>query len=82
MAMARTLVVVLRRPRQAAPRGQIRVQRRLAAVLRRFLSELAALPDRGATPNDLPPEFYRFPPLRVGLNASPQVPMRWPFLAR
>jgi hypothetical protein len=61
MAMARTLVVVPRRPREAAPRGQIRVQRRLAAVLRRFLSELAALPD-GATLDDLPPEFFRFPP--------------------
>ena len=60
MAMARTLVVV--RPREATPRGQIRVQRRLAAVLRRFLSGLAALPDRGATPDDLPPEFFRFPP--------------------
>ena len=61
MALARTLVVVLRRPREAA-RGQIRVQRRLAAVLRRFLSELAALPDHGATLDDLPPEFFRFPP--------------------
>jgi hypothetical protein len=34
----------------------------LAAVLRRFLSELAALPDHGATLYDLPPEFFRFPP--------------------
>ena len=63
MAMARTLVVVARRPRETAPRAQIRAQRRLAAVLRRFLSELAHLPDRGATPDDLPPEFFRFPPL-------------------
>ena len=62
MAMAGTLVVVSLRPREAAPRGQIRVLRRLAAVLRRFLSELAALPDRGATLDDLPPEFFRFPP--------------------
>ena len=62
MAMARTLVVVPRRPREAAPRGQIRVQRRLAAVLHRFLSELAALPDHGATLDDLPPEFFRFSP--------------------
>ena len=63
MAMARTLVVVPRRPRKAAPRAQIRVQRRLAAVLRRFLSELAALPDQGATLDELPAEFFRFPPL-------------------
>ena len=62
MAMASTLVVVPRRPRGAPPRVQISVQRRLAAVLRRFLSELAALPDQGATPDDLPPEFFRFPP--------------------
>jgi hypothetical protein len=48
MAMAMRLVVVPRRPREAAPRGQIRVQRRLDAVLRRFFSELAALPDHGA----------------------------------
>jgi hypothetical protein len=63
MAMARTLVVVPRRSREAAPGAQIRGQRRLAAVLRRFLSELAALPDQGATLDDLPPEFFRFPPL-------------------
>ena len=62
MTMARTLVVVPRRPRETAPRGQIRVQRRLAAVLRRLPSELAALPDKGATLDDLPPEFFRFPP--------------------
>jgi hypothetical protein len=62
MAMARPLVVIPRRPREAAPRGQIRIRRRLAAVLRRFLSKLAALPDRNATPGDLPPEFFRFPP--------------------
>ena len=47
MAMAATLVVVRRSPREAVPRAQVRVQHRLAAVLRRFLSELAALPDRG-----------------------------------
>ena len=63
MAMAGTLVVVSRRPRETAPRVQIRAQRRLAAVLRRYLSELAALPDQGATSDDLPPEFFRFPPL-------------------
>jgi hypothetical protein len=45
MAMAATLVVVPRRPRETAPRAKIRAERRLAAVLRRFLSELAALPD-------------------------------------
>jgi hypothetical protein len=60
MVMARTLVVVPRRPRKAA---KIRVQRRLAAALRRYLSELTALPDRGAPLGDLPPEFFRFPPL-------------------
>ena len=63
MAMASTLVVVPRRPRETAPQGQINVQRRLAAVSRRFLSELAALPYQGATLDDLPPEFFRFPPL-------------------
>jgi hypothetical protein len=49
----------LRRRRKAA---KIRVQRRLAAALWRYLSELAALPDRIATLDDLPPEFFRFPP--------------------
>ena len=62
MAMASTLVVVPRRLRETAPRTQIRVPRRLAAVLRRFLSKLAALPDHVATLDDLPPEFFRFPP--------------------
>ena len=62
MAMTSSLFVVPRRPREAVPRGQIRIQRRLAALLRRFLSELAALPDHGATLDDLPPEFFRFPP--------------------
>ena len=62
MAMARALVVVPRRPREPAPRGQIRVQQRLPAVLRRFLSKLAALPDHSATLDDLPPEFFRLPP--------------------
>ena len=62
MAMASTLVVVPQMPREVALRGQIRVQRRLAAVLRRFLSGLAALPDHGAMLDDLPPEFFRFPP--------------------
>ena len=59
MTMARTLVVVPRRRRKAA---KIRIQRRLAAALWRYLSELAALPDRSATFDDLPPEFFRFPP--------------------
>jgi len=63
MAMVTTPVVIPRRPREAVPGAQVRVQHRLAAALRRFLSELAALPDRGATLADLPPEFYRFPPL-------------------
>ena len=63
MAIASTLVVVPRRPRETARRAQIRAQRRLAAVLRRYLSELATLPDQGATPDDLPPELFRFPPL-------------------
>lgn len=62
MAMVRTRVVIPQRLREAAPRGQIRVQRRLAAGLRRLLSRLAALPDRGAPLRDLPPEFFRFPP--------------------
>ena len=59
MATARTLVVIPRRRRKAA---KIRIQRRLAAALWRYLSELAALPDRSATFEDLPPEFFRFPP--------------------
>jgi hypothetical protein len=59
MATARTLVVIPRRRRKAA---KIRIQRRLAAALWRYLSELAALPDRSATFDDLPPEFFRFPP--------------------
>ena len=63
MAMVGTLVVVPRRPRETLRRAQTRARRRLAAVLRRFLSELAALLDQGATPDDLPPEFFRFPPV-------------------
>jgi hypothetical protein len=59
MATARTLVVVPRRWREAEKIG---IQRRLAAALWRYLSELAALPDRSATFDDLPPEFFRFPP--------------------
>ena len=59
MEMARRLVVIPRRRRKAA---KIRVQRRLAAALWRYLSERAALPDRGATLDDLPSEFFRFPP--------------------
>jgi hypothetical protein len=58
MATARTLVVIPRR-RKAA---KVRIQRRLTAALWRYLSELAALPDRGATFEDLPPGFFRFPP--------------------
>jgi hypothetical protein len=34
----------------------------LNAALWRYLSELAALPDRSATLDELPPEFFRFPP--------------------
>jgi len=63
MAMASALVVVPRRPWKATPRSRVNVQRRLAGVLRRFLFELASLPDQGATADDLPPEFFRFPPL-------------------
>jgi hypothetical protein len=59
MAMAKTLAVVPRRRRKAA---KIRVQRRVFATRLRYLSELAALPDRGATVDDLPLEFFRFPP--------------------
>ena len=62
MAMASTLVLFPRRPHEAAPRAQIHIQRRVAAVLRRFVSELAALPDQRAVLDDLPPEFFRFPP--------------------
>jgi hypothetical protein len=60
MVMAKTLVRVPRRPRKAA---KIPLQRRLAVALWRYLFEVAAaLPDRGATLDDLPPEFFRFPP--------------------
>jgi hypothetical protein len=62
MATPRTLVVVPRRSCDTAAYGQIRVQRRLSVVLRCFLSGLAAVPDHGATLDDLPPEFFRFPP--------------------
>lgn len=46
--MARTLVVVPRRPRKAA-KSTSNADWRLAAALWRYLSQLAALPDRGAT---------------------------------
>jgi hypothetical protein len=57
--MARTLVVVPRRPRKAAKSTSNAVWR-LAPALWRYLSQLATLPDRGATLDDLPPEFFRF----------------------
>jgi hypothetical protein len=59
MVAARTRVVIPRRRCEAA---EVRIQRRLATALWRYLSELAALPDRSATFDDLPPEFFRFPP--------------------
>jgi hypothetical protein len=63
MAIARSLAVVPRRPCEAgAPLGQVSVKSRLAAVLRRFLSGLEALADHVETVDDLPPEFFRFPP--------------------
>ena len=68
MAIASTLVVVPRMPREVAPRGHIRIQRRLAAVLRRFLSELAALPDHGATLDDLQPEILSLSAVLGGAN--------------
>ena len=48
-------------PEVVAPRVKIRIRRRPAAVLRRLLSELTALPDRDPTLDGLPPEFFRFP---------------------
>ena len=60
MALTERLIVVP--PREAASRANPRPSR-LGAVWRRFLAELAALPDHGATLDDLPPEFFRFPPL-------------------
>jgi hypothetical protein len=63
MAMVRTLVVLLRSPRDTVASGQTRrLQHRLAAVFRRFLSGMTALPDHGAAVDDLPPEYFRFPP--------------------
>jgi hypothetical protein len=60
MALAKPLVRVSRRTRKAA---KILLQRQLAAALWRYLFEVAAaLPDRGAKLDDLPPEFFRFPP--------------------
>ena len=58
MAMTRTLVRVPRRPHKTA---KIPLQRQLAAALWRYLFELATFADRGATLDDLPPEFSRFP---------------------
>ena len=62
MAMARTLVVLLRGPHDAVASGQTRVQHRLTAAFRRFLSGMTALPDHRAAVDDLPPEYFRFPP--------------------
>ncbi len=67
MAMARTPIVISRRLPEAVLRRPIGIQRRVAAMLRRWLSELvlsalAALPDHAATRDELPKEFFRFPP--------------------
>jgi hypothetical protein len=64
-AVARTSVAELRHD-WAAPGGQLRafLIRRRAIAVSRLLAKLGALADRGrpARPNDLPPEFFRFPP--------------------
>jgi hypothetical protein len=46
-----------------APGG--RSSGRIFLTLRKLWLDIVALPDRGAaaTPDDLPPEFYRFPPV-------------------
>jgi len=62
MAKARTLFVLLRSPRDTVASGQTRLQHRLAAAFRRFLSGMTALPDHSAAVGDLPPEYFRFPP--------------------
>ena len=67
MALTERLIVVP--PREAASRANPRPSR-LGAVWRRFLAELAALPDHGATLDDLPPEFFRFPSTEPGANAQ------------
>lgn len=60
MGVATTLAVV---PQRRCKATQFRVPSRFAAALWRCLSELVALRDRGTTLEDLPQEFFRFPPI-------------------
>jgi hypothetical protein len=63
MAMARTLGAVPRWLPVVGSHRQIRCRRSVPAS-RRLLGQFAALSDRGAgtAPDDLPAEFFRFPP--------------------
>jgi hypothetical protein len=64
MAMARTLGAAPRWAPVVGSHRQIRFRRRSAPAFRRLLGQFTALPDRGAgtAPDDLPAEFFRFPP--------------------
>jgi len=64
MAMARTLGAAPRWAPVVGSHRQIRFRRPSAPAFRRLLGQFAALPDRGAgtAPDDLPAEFFRFPP--------------------
>jgi len=44
---------------------QIDMRRALAAMLRHLAAAFVVLPDRGRSPRagDLPPEYFRFPPV-------------------
>ena len=47
----------------AGSRPAVSIWRRMGKTLRALWAAAIALPDRGpaATPDDVPPEFYRFP---------------------
>jgi hypothetical protein len=62
-AMARTLAAAPRWAPVVGSHWQIRFRRRSASAFRRLLGQFAALPDRaGTAPDDVPAEFFRFPP--------------------
>jgi hypothetical protein len=64
MAMARTLGAAARWATVVGSHRQIRFRRWSVLAFRRLLGQFAAFPDRGAgaAPDDLPAEFFRFPP--------------------
>jgi hypothetical protein len=63
MTMAEAIITVRRKPHRAGRRqARARLRRRLASVLRRFLSGHALFAAGGVGLDRLPPGYFRFPP--------------------